>query len=68
MITPIQFYGISIPYPQHLPSPPQPVSFGNHKFLNVCESVSVLQRSSSCPFFRFHMEVLAFDVGVSLSD
>ena len=49
------------------PSPtPQPVSFGNHKFFKVCESVSILQRSSVCPFFRFHMSVKAFDVGVSL--
>ena len=27
----------------------------NHKFFRVYESVSVLQRSSLCPFFRFHM-------------
>ena len=29
---------------------PQPVSFGNHKFFKICESVFVLQRSSLCPF------------------
>ena len=34
---------------------PQPVSFGNHKFFEVCESVSILQKSSLCPFFRFQM-------------
>ena len=34
---------------------PQTVSFGNHKFFKVYESVSVLQRSSLCPFFRFHI-------------
>ena len=45
-------------FPPQTPSPslpPQPVSFGNHKLLKVCESVSVLQRSSFCPFFRFHI-------------
>uniref|UniRef100_A0A8D0P6W2 Tetratricopeptide repeat protein 28 n=1 Tax=Sus scrofa TaxID=9823 RepID=A0A8D0P6W2_PIG len=31
-------------------------------------SASILQRSSLCPFFRFHMSVKAFDVGVSLYD
>ena len=36
------------------------------KFFKVCEAVSVLQRSSLCPFFRFNMSVKAFDVGVSL--
>ena len=51
--------------PAHPPSP-QTVAFENHKFFKVCESVSVLQRSSFCPFFRFHMSVKAFDVGVSL--
>ena len=51
----------------HLPTL-QSVSFGNCKFFKVCESKSALQRSSLCPFFRFHMQVIAFDVGVSLSD
>ena len=50
-----KFYSISIPNPQHIPPPPQPVSFGNCKFFKICESVSVLQRSSVCPFFRYHM-------------
>ena len=57
--------------PSQTPSPsshPQPVSFGNQKFFKVCESVSVLQRSTLCPFFRFHMSGIAHDVGVSLSD
>ena len=49
-----KFYSISIPNPQCIPHP-QPVSFGNHKFFKVCESVSVQQRSSLCSFFRFHM-------------
>ena len=48
-----QFYSISTPNPQHIPPTPQPVSFGNHKCFKVCESVSVLRRSSLCPFFRF---------------
>ena len=42
-------------FPSQTPSAPphhQPVSFGNCKFVNVCESVSVLQRSSLCPFFK----------------
>uniref|UniRef100_A0A8D0QCX4 Arginine--tRNA ligase, cytoplasmic n=1 Tax=Sus scrofa TaxID=9823 RepID=A0A8D0QCX4_PIG len=29
----------------------------------IFESISVLQKSSLCPFFRFHMSVKAFDVG-----
>ena len=60
-----QFY-ISIPNPQPIP-PLQLVSFGNHKFFKVCESVSVLQ-SSLCPFFRFHIYVIAYDFCVSLSN
>ena len=32
----------------------QPVSFGSHEFFKVCESVSVLQRSSLCSFFIFY--------------
>ena len=62
-----QFYSISIPNPVH-PSTPHPGSVGNCKFFRVCESVSVLQRSSLCHFFRFHRLVRASDVGVSLSD
>ena len=50
-----KFYIISIPNSQRIPPPPQSISFGNHKFFKVCESVSVLQRSSLCCFFRFHM-------------
>ena len=52
-----QFDSTSIPNLQLIPSPPKPVSFGNHTFFQVCESVSALQRSSLCPFFRFHVEV-----------
>ena len=47
-----------IAFPSQTPSTsltPPPVSFGNHKFFKVCESVSILQRSSLHPFFRFHM-------------
>ena len=54
MIMKTQFYSISIStlsaYPQH-----QFASFGSHKFFEVCESVSILQRSSLYPLFRFHM-------------
>ena len=67
MIITTQFYSISIPNPQPIPSTPQPISFGDHTFFKVCESVSVLKRISSCPFFRFYMSV-EFDVDVSLSD
>ena len=59
-----KFYSISNPNPQCIP-PLQTVSFGNRKFFKVCGSVSVLQRSSFCPFFIFHMSAKAFDVHVS---
>ena len=61
-----QFCSISIPTPNPSPPPP-PVSFGNHEFFKVCQSVYVMQRSSLRPFFRFHMLVKAFDVAVSPS-
>ena len=64
MIIPIQFYRISIPQPKHISN----CLLWKHKFCKVCESVSVLPRSSFCPFFRFHTSVKAFDVGVSLYD
>ena len=54
------------PTTQAHPPTPQTISSGDHKFFNVCESASVLQRNSVCPFFRFHMSVKAFGVGVSL--
>ena len=50
------------PTAQAHPPTPQTVSSGDPKFFNVCESASVLQRSSVCPFFRFHMSVEALDV------
>ena len=68
MIITTQFYSISISNPQRILPTPQPVSFGNHKIFKVCEWVSVLQRSSLCSIFRFHMQVIAFDGDVSLSD
>ena len=60
MIITIQFTG----FPSHTPSVSshvQPLSFGNHKFFKVCESASVLEGSSLCPFFRFRRYVTAFD-------
>ena len=49
-----QFYSISISNPQLILSPPpKHVSFGNHRCFKVCESVSVLQRSSLCPPKKF---------------
>ena len=68
MIITIQFYRISIPQTKHIPpppklSPPETVSFSmsvsQHLF---CKEVHCVL------FFRFHMSVIAFDVGVSLSD
>ena len=44
-----QLFNISTPDPPHRPSLPwQPVAFGHRKFFEVCESISVLQRSSLC--------------------
>ena len=62
-----QLYSISIQNTQCIPPTLQPVSFGNQKFFKICELVSVLQRSSLCPFFRFHMKVVAYDISVLLS-
>ena len=57
-----------VPTPQSVP-PHQPVPFGSHKFVfKACESVSVLQISSSVLFFRLHTCVITYDVGLSLSD
>ena len=64
MIT-IQFYKISIPQPQHIPPHPELFPLETISF-SKSVSQSVLQRSSLCPFFRFHMSVKACDVGVSL--
>ena len=50
MIITNQFYNISIQNPQH-PHPPTSLLW-KHKFFKVCESVSVLQKSSLCPFFQ----------------
>uniref|UniRef100_A0A8D0ZMY2 GBD/FH3 domain-containing protein n=1 Tax=Sus scrofa TaxID=9823 RepID=A0A8D0ZMY2_PIG len=60
-----QMKGFPSPNPSASPTL-QTLFFGNNKFFKVCESVSVRQRSSVCPFFRFHMSMKAFDVGVSL--
>ena len=40
------------PTAQAHPPNPQTVSSGDHRFFNVCELASVLQRSSVCPFFQ----------------
>ena len=42
MIITIQFYRISIPWPQCTSPTLQTISFGKHKFFKVCESLSVL--------------------------
>ena len=45
-------------FPSQTPCPslrPQPVSFGNLMFFQVCESVSVLQKIHCILFFRFHI-------------
>ena len=47
-----QFYSISIPIPQPIsPCPPQPVSFGNHKFFKVCESLYQFCKEVHCVLF-----------------
>ena len=51
MIITTQFYSISIPNPQPIP-PPLNLSPLETMFFKVCELVSVLQRSSVCPFFQ----------------
>ena len=40
------------PNPPAHPHTHQPVSFGKCKFFEVCESVSLLQRRSFCPFLN----------------
>ena len=45
-----KFYSMSIPKTHYLPHLPTCL-IGNWKFLKVCGSASVLQRSSFCPFF-----------------
>ena len=52
-----------IAFPSQTPSasPHPATSVGKHKFFKVCESVSVPQRSSLCPFFRLHKQVIAHD-------
>ena len=40
MIITTKFYSMSIPNPQYIPRPPQPVSFGNHKFFKVSQTFS----------------------------
>ena len=66
MIITIWIHRISIPTPKHLPPPTKLSPPETTIFFNVCESASLLQRSSVYPFFRFHRSVKAFVVGVSL--
>ena len=51
------------------PAPPtlQPVSFGNHKFFKVFESVSVLQ-SSLYPFLKIHIKVRSSHRGAVVNE
>ena len=67
MIITIQFYRISIPQPQRIPPIPRTLSFGNHKFFKVCLSVSVLQRSSFCPFFQIFCPTLKKSDSLSIT-
>ena len=62
----IKFYRISTPQSQHIPAPPKLSPLETVSFSESVESVSDLQRSSLCPFFRLHMSVKALDVVVSL--
>ena len=59
------------PKPPVHPSHSSPVSFGNHKFVKVFESVSVLQISSFVSFSTIPYAMMSydhFDVCLSLSD
>ena len=63
-----KLYRISIPNPQGIP-PPSNLSPLKPWYFKVHDSVTVLQRSSLCPFFEIpHVNDIAFDVGVSLTD
>ena len=53
-----------IGFPSHTPSVSPHYLLWKCKFFKVCESVSVLKRSSLNLFFRSHVSVITFDVGV----
>ena len=53
---------------QHITWPHNLSHLETISFSKYAKSVSVLWRSSLCHFFRFHMWVIVFDVGVSPSD
>ena len=59
-------------FPSQTPSEPPPpapnLSHLENMFFKVCESVYVLQRSSSYPFFRFHMSVTCFNSSVTSTE
>ena len=66
MIITIQLYRISIPQSKHIPptpklSPPETINFS----MSVSQHLFCKEVPS---FFRFHMSVIAFDVGVSFFD
>ena len=66
MIITIQFYRISIPQPKDIPPPPK---LSPLETISISKSVSqylFCKEVHSVLFFRFHMSVKAFDVGVLL--
>ena len=68
MIITTQFYRISIPQPQHIPPPPKLSPLKTVSFSKSVSQYMFCKEIHSVIFFRFHMSVKAFDIGVSLSD
>ena len=68
MIITIQFYRISIPHPWSIPPPPKLSPLETISFSKSVSQHLFCKEGQSVLFFRFHMSVIAFDVGVSLSD
>ena len=71
MIITIQFYMISIPQPQCIPPPPrlsplETISFSESVSQYLVSQYLFCKEVRSVLFFRFHMSVKAFDVGISL--
>ena len=67
MIITTQSCSISIPNPQPIPSPPNLSPLETMSFSKSMSQYLFCKEVHSVLFFRFHMWVIAFDVGVSLS-
>ena len=55
---------MSIPVSQFIPSP---FPSSTHQFVLSIFSISILQRRSFVPFFRFHLKVISYNICLSLS-